>query len=129
MHPNEKLIREFFEAADRLDIEAVQAMFTDDIALHYPGRNPVSGTYRGKDEVLSAYTKMYQLTDYTFGRVELHDILASDNHVVSLVRVGAERAGKRFEWQGIDVIHLREGKICEIWVHVGDQYGVDEFLS
>jgi ketosteroid isomerase-like protein len=27
------------------------------------------------------------------------------------------------------VMHIRDGKIAESWVHIDDQYGLDEFLS
>lgn len=72
---------------------------------------------------------MAELTDGTFGVVELHDMLASDDHVVVLARVGAERQGHRLEWTGIDVYDVADGRIQEIWIHVTNQYAVDEFLN
>ncbi|MEX2534796.1 MAG: nuclear transport factor 2 family protein [Trueperaceae bacterium] len=129
MHPNEAPVRAFFDAAAKRDINGIMECWADDVVLHYHGQNPVAGTYRGKQEVLGAYGKMAQLTGGTFRRVELHDLLATDGHVVALARVGAEREGRSLEWNGIDVYHVRDGKIVEIWIHVVDQYAVDAFLA
>jgi len=129
VHPNEVPVRAFFDAAAKRDINGIMECWADDVVLHYHGRNPVAGTYRGKQEVLGAYGKMAQLTGGTFRRIEPHDVLATDEHVVALARVGAERDGRSLEWNGIDVYHVRDGKIVELWIHVADQYAVDEFLT
>jgi ketosteroid isomerase-like protein len=47
-HPNEELSRSEMEAALRGDFEGMLAHYTDDAILHYPGRNALSGTYRGE---------------------------------------------------------------------------------
>lgn len=123
------VIRQLFRYAKSGERNRVPELWSDDIVLHYGGDNPVSGTHRGKAEVGSAYRTMAELTDGTFGVVELHDMLASDDHVVVLTRVGAERQGHRLEWAGIDVYHVADDRIQEIWIHVTDQYAVDEFLN
>lgn len=129
MTPQEAVVRAFFEAGERRDIATIRDCWTDDVVLRYPGRNPVSGEYRGKDQVLGAYAKMGQITGGTFRRIELHDLLASDDHVVALAVVGATRKGKSMQWRGIDVYHIRDGKIAEIWITLPDQQAVDEFLN
>lgn len=129
MHEDLDVIKQFFSYAKSGERHRVPELWSDDIVLHYGGDNPISGTYRGRAEVGSAYRKMAELTDGTFGVVELHDMLASDDHVVVLARVGAERQGHRLEWTGIDVYHVADGRIQEIWIHVTDQYAVDEFLN
>ena len=48
-NPNEQLARSEMEAALREDFEGLLAHYTEDVILHYPGRNALSGTYRGKD--------------------------------------------------------------------------------
>jgi len=46
---------------------------------HTPGRNQLSGTFRGKDEVFASFQKVAQLTNGTF-RLELHAVLVDDEH-------------------------------------------------
>ena len=43
-------------------------------SFHCPGRNPLSGDYRHKGEVLALMSKVMQLTNGSF-RLEVHDIL------------------------------------------------------
>jgi len=129
MRDNLEVVQQFFSYARAGRRERVPELWSDEIVLHYGGDNPISGTYRGKAEVGGAYRKMAELTGGTFGLVEMHDMLASEEHVVVLSRVGAERAGHHLEWQGVDVYHVSDGCIQEIWIHVTDQYAVDEFLS
>jgi len=129
VHDNLEVIKRVFDFASAGQRNRVPELWSDEIVLHYGGNNPVSGTYRGKAEVGGAYRRMAELTDGTFAVIEVHDMLASENHVVILARVGAERAGHRLEWGGVDVYHVSDGHIHEIWIHVTDQYAVDEFLN
>lgn len=129
MHENLAVIQQMFEHARLGERHRIPELWSDDVVLHYGGDNPVSGTYEGRTAVAGAYRRMAELTAGTFGVSELHDVLASDDHVVVLTRVAAEREGHRLEWRGIDVYHVADGHIREIWIHVADQYLVDEFLN
>jgi ketosteroid isomerase-like protein len=48
-HPNEELIRREFEAVVSGDMPALMECYSDDHVLHYPGRNRLSGDYRGRE--------------------------------------------------------------------------------
>ena len=99
-HPNEDLVREGFAAFGRGDVDALRKQFfTDDVRRHAPGRNPVSGDYEGTEQVLQFFARLVELTDGTFS-LELHDVLANDEHAVALVTVRAERAGKQLNDNG-----------------------------
>lgn len=130
-HPNEELARSEMEAALRGDFEGMLAHYTDDVILHYPGRNALSGTYRGKDGFREWVRRIDELlgTEGSLART-LHDILASDNHAVQLVSVDARRAdGRSASWNAAVVMHVRAGRISEIWLHIDDPYAVDELLA
>jgi uncharacterized protein len=128
VHPNEELVRQGFEAFSKGDTEALGAFFADDAVWHTPGRGPLAGDHRGRDQVLSMLAKQMELTGGTF-RGEPHDILANDEHAVLLVKVRAEREGKAWEDNGLVVFHIKNGKVSEAWLHPGDLYAGDEFLS
>lgn len=51
--------------------------FADDIVWHVPGRNPLSGDYKGKEEVLGFFGKLMELTQGSL-KQEIHDMLAND---------------------------------------------------
>ena len=128
-HPNEELARSEMEAALRGDFEGMLAHYTDDVVLHYPGRNVLSGTYAGKDGIRDWVERIDGLLGPggSFRR-HLHDILASDEHAIQLVSVDAKRAdGRSASWNAAVVMHVREGKISEIWLNIDDPYAVDEF--
>jgi ketosteroid isomerase-like protein len=125
-HPNEENLRKGYEAFGRGDIDTVMTLLTDDIQWHVPGRNPLSRDYSGKEEVGGFFAKMMELTDGTF-RVEVHDVLANDEHGVGLLRLSAQRDGKTLQVNDVHVWHVRDGKFSEFWAQPSDQYGFDEF--
>ena len=131
MHPNEELARSEMEAALRGDFEGMLAHYTDDVVLHYPGRNVLSGTYRRKDGLREWVRRLEELlgAEGSLTRT-LHDILASDDHAVQLVSVTARRAnGRSASWNAVVVMHVRDGKISEMWLHIDDPYAVDDLLA
>jgi uncharacterized protein len=127
-HPNEELMRRGYEAFLGGDLAALSELLSDDIVWHAPGRNPLSGTFRGKDEVLGQLAKVMELSGGTFS-LEIHDILADDEHAVVLVRATAERNGKRLDDTSVQVWHVADGKATEQWLHPWDLYAADEFWN
>ena len=81
---------------------------------------PLCGDYKGRDAVLGAYARIQELCDRTF-RIELHDVLANDQHGVALTRWTASREGKQLNVQVTDVYHIKDGKVVEFWSFVEDQ--------
>jgi uncharacterized protein len=128
-HPNEDLVREGFAAFGRGDMDALRKQFfADDIRWHVPGRNPLAGDYEGPEQVIQYFTRVFEATGGTLG-IELHDVLANDNHAVALYTVSGERAGKQLTDNEVLVYHFRDGKVSEAWTHATDQYAADEFFS
>jgi ketosteroid isomerase-like protein len=76
-HPNETRFREGYAAFQRGDIEALRNdYFTEDVVWHSSGKNPLSGDYRGIDEVMRAFGKLLEATGGDFS-LEIHDCIAS----------------------------------------------------
>src|SRR5665213_3498179 len=90
------------------------------------GRNKISGTYSGQEETFAFFGKLMELTDGTFA-VGIHDLLASDDHVVVLAKETASRQGKSLESDDVHVWHIANGKAVEFWGISKDQHEVDEF--
>jgi ketosteroid isomerase-like protein len=60
----------------------------------------------------------------------LHDILASDDHAIQLVSVEAKRSdGRTAHWNAALVMHVRDGKISEVWANIDDPYAVEDLLE
>jgi ketosteroid isomerase-like protein len=125
-HPNEDLIRSGYEAFRTGDMEKLNELFADDIMWHVGGRSTLTGDYKGKQEVFGFFGKLAEGTGGSF-RLEVHDILANDQHAIALVRSRGEREGKSIDDRGVHVLELRDGKVVEFWGYPEDQYAVDEF--
>lgn len=125
---NADLIRGGYEAFSKGDLETISNLFGSDIRWHIGGRNQLSGTYTGHDEVFGFFGKLMELTGGTF-TVELHDLLASDDHAVALVKESATRNGKSLAMDEAHVWHLVDGKATEYWGLPSDQHRVDEFWA
>jgi ketosteroid isomerase-like protein len=127
-HPNEELIRKGYEAFLSGDMEALSGLLADDIIWHSPGRNQLSGDFRGKEEVFATFAKLIELTGGTFN-LEIHDVLANDTHAVVLARATGEREGMKLDDNGVQVFHMTDGKVTEQWLHPGDPYATDQFFG
>jgi ketosteroid isomerase-like protein len=127
-HPNETLLRTLYEAFSRRDLDTVRRLFADDIVFHQPGRNPTSGDYHGIDGVLGLLRTLAERSGGTF-RSEVHDLLASDQHAVALLRVTARRGALTVDVPVVHVWHLRDGRLTEAWAHPADQHLLDEFWA
>ena len=126
-HPNAELGRRFLKALDEQDFATVETLVADDVVAHFPGTNKVSGTYKGRDELFGVFAQADELTQ-TFER-DLHDVTASDDHIVILVNISAQRDGKTITWNGANVWHVRDGKLTEVWLLSDDQAATDHALA
>lgn len=125
-HPNEDLIRRGYAAFGTGDITTLGELFADDIVWHVGGRSPITGDYKGKVEVFGFFAQLAAQTGGTF-RLDIHDVLANDEHVVALVKLTGEREGKALADNGAQVFHVVGSKVTETWFHPADQYAGDEF--
>lgn len=90
MHPNELLARREIDLINAGDFDALDDLYADDLILHYPGRNPLSGFHRNVGEFLTKAESVFK--NGTLTR-ELHDALGTDDHAVQLLRVTASVGG------------------------------------
>jgi hypothetical protein len=57
------------------------------------------------------------------------DIIAGDDHAVTLVRWRLRRAERTLDIDRVVVYRIVESRIAEVWVHDWDQYAYDEFFA
>ena len=96
--------------------------------MHWPGKNLISGDYRGRTAVFATFEKLGELTGANLELVDL-DFLATDKNTVALSKIVATRRDKTFEYKFCEVVQWRNGQVVEEWVFLNDQYGYDEFWS
>ena len=81
-HPNAAIVRSAYEAFATGDGAALAALLDDDITWHEstPG---FEGDYRGRDQALALLGRVVQEME-GMKMSPVHDVLASDDHVVVL---------------------------------------------
>jgi ketosteroid isomerase-like protein len=124
------VIRRGYEAFSRGDMDSLRKdVFAPDVRWHQGGRNQTAGDYDGIDAVLGLFQKFFQLTDGTF-RVAVHEILASDQHVVVLAAISGQRGGRSLgNGNYCQVFHMRDSRASEVWVTPVDPYELDAFWA
>ncbi len=127
-HPNVDVFKRAYAAFSAGDFEALAQVFDEDVVWHNPGRNPLSGDYKGRDAAFASFAKEFELSGGTY-RPEIHDVLANDDHTVAVMHVTAEREGKKLDMNAVLVFHIKDGKIVEGWDIWADQTVLDEFWS
>jgi uncharacterized protein len=125
---NLDLIRRGYEAFGRGDITSVLGILDPNIHWHVPGRSPLSGDYKGHDEVIAFFTKTQELAAGTFS-IEINDMLASKQRVVVLCTVSAQRHGQDWSTPEVHVWRVMNGQAVEFREYQGDQQAEDEFWS
>ena len=75
------------------NVPAVLEAFDTSITWHVPGHSPLSGDYKGHDEVVVFLKHTLALCGGIFA-IEVHHVLAEEDVVVVLVTVKTERNGR-----------------------------------
>jgi len=127
-HPSVELLQRAYEAFAKGDLATLREVASEEGVWHVPGSGPLAGEYRGWDEVVTLFTRSAQMTGGT-ERIEVHDILANDEHGVALTRYTASREGKQLDMRIVNVFHVKDGKITEVWDFMEDLRVYDEFWS
>src|SRR5205807_7264865 len=94
-HPNVALLRKGYAAYSTGDLNVLNELFADDIVWHVAGRSQLSGDYKGREQVFGFFGKIMELSGGT-AKIELHDLLANDDHAVALVTGTATRGDTSF---------------------------------
>jgi ketosteroid isomerase-like protein len=125
-HPNAELVRRGYDAFAKGDIPTAFGLLADTITWHVPGRSPLSGDYKGHEEVLGFLTKSMELSGGTV-RIDIDEILCDGERVVVICTVSAERSGQYWSSPEIHVWRVVDGKGVEFREFQGDQQTEDEF--
>ncbi|MFI0405632.1 nuclear transport factor 2 family protein [Actinomadura sp. 3N508] len=123
-HPNVSLIRKYYEAYGKGDLQALRTrFFARDITWTIPGHHPLAGTKEGPDEVL-AFFKALGRAGF---KAETIFLAADGDWVVDLHR------GWSTKPEGLDItwalaFRVEEGRIAEAINYPGDQHAADAYF-
>jgi ketosteroid isomerase-like protein len=112
-HPNVTLVRDMFAAMDRGDMQWIEDHTADDIVWHTGGNSKAAGTTRGKDAVRES---MAAMAEPGAMKADVHDVIGNDDHTVVLgTAVVTAPSGASAEYNYVNVFHIADGKISEVW--------------
>ncbi|HYA45237.1 MAG TPA: nuclear transport factor 2 family protein [Acidimicrobiales bacterium] len=93
-HPNEELLRRGYGAFAKRGPGHGHVDLRREHRLASPGRGHLAGDFKGREQVREFFAKLSQLSGGTF-RIEMHDILADDEHVVPCSKSGQSAQARR----------------------------------
>ena len=122
------VVRQLTATLGTRDAATIESLLTDDVVYHVPGKNPFSGTFRGRAAVMGVLRGFEAHFDAP-PKNDTHDVLSSEAHGSDLSTVSASRGGRDHTWRAIRTYHFTEDRISEIFVSVVDQAALDAFLN
>jgi uncharacterized protein len=128
-HPNVEQARRGYDAFAKGDLATLSELLADDVVWHVHGIGPLNGDYRGRDQVFGFFGRLAEETGGTF-RLDVHDILANDEHTAVLATLSASRGGKSISVPVVNVSHNDgNGRITEFWGATTDPEAGFDFWS
>lgn len=128
MHPNERLLRDGYEAMGRGDGRALAKLLGPGTRWVIAGRGPVSGTYEGPDEIFAFWKKTAEQTGGGL-TLNVRDVLANDHRGVVLVDVEGTRNGRELHERQVVVFELDHGKVASATFIYEDPQAYDDFWT
>lgn len=128
MSKNGDLLIALYRARDEGHVPTIERLLDGGVQWHVPGRNLLSGRFRGVEETLAHFAAAREVFAGTLG-VVFHDVLVSENHTIVLCESEARRNGTIFKWQSVEVFHIAHGRVKDFVLFLTDQYAFDEFFA
>ena len=108
-HPNKTVVRQAYDAFDKGDVDMLKGLVAPDVVWHEAGNpEPIQGR--------EALQQRLGMASRLENDIDLHAILADDDHVVSLVRARLRKPnGTEVSYPVVEVVHVKDGMISERW--------------
>jgi ketosteroid isomerase-like protein len=127
-HPNADLVRRALTAAMGGSITTLHDVLAEDIMWHVAGNSPVSGDYKGREDIFAYFQKLRELTNDTL-KPEPGDISGSGDRAKLMLHVTGERNGKRLDTNETLEFRVQGDQLAECWESSSDQNTWDQFWS
>jgi ketosteroid isomerase-like protein len=128
-HANEELVQQGYKAFGEGDMETLRSLFAPDAVHSAPGNNPLAGDYKGIDDILGYYGKLFELSDGTFTAELKSTKVEGDDKVVATHRGKGRRSGKTLDQDETLTFTISGGKFTYLVEDPSDQVAFDAFWS
>jgi uncharacterized protein len=128
-HANEDLVRQAYKAFGEGDMDTLGSLFAPDAVHVATGNTPLSGEYKGVDDILAYYGKLFELSEGTF-RAELQSVsVEGDDTVVATHHDSGQRNGKTLDQDENLTFTISGGKFTRLVEDHSDPAAYDDFWS
>jgi len=121
-HPNAVLYRKMMQRFEEGDADAFEDAVADDVVWWQIG---ASDPVRGKTALLQSMRGM-EGVDF---HVDVHDVLATNEHVVGLVTATVRVGDDEFSYRTAEITHVVDGKVVERWAFSDDTQAIIDFFA
>ena len=121
-------MRRAYDAFNRGDMDTLRQLWTDDVVWPVGGRNRLSGEKRGADAIIAYFGQLIEASGGTL-KVELHDVVGNEQHILSMHTLSAQHQGQPLSIHFVLVTHVRDGKFSEVWEHTDDRHALDVMIG
>ena len=128
-HPNEELVRKGYKAFGEGDMDTLRSLYAPDAVHSATGNNPLSGDYKGVDDILAYYGKLFELSEGTFAAELESTKVEGDDTVVATHRDKGRRGGKTLDQDETLTFTISGGKFTHLVEAHSDQASYDAFWS
>ena len=112
---NKELVRRMFEEINKGNTQLFMDTMSEDITLNLIGTTPISGTYKGIQEVVGKAMPKIMSSFKSQPRVVIDKIIAEGDYVVLIAHGegGVSKNGKDYNNTYCHVMRLKDGKLVE----------------
>jgi ketosteroid isomerase-like protein len=119
-HPNAAVYRRAMEGFMAGDPAATDLISDDVVWWQIGSAEPL----RGKKAMMEDNS-----TEGIEFDIDVHDVTASDDHVVGLVTAHAKRGDEELTYRTAEIAHVENGKITERWAFSDDTEAINRFFA
>ena len=128
-HPNEELVRQGYKAFGEGDMDTLRSLFAPDAVHSATGNGPLAGDYKGIDDILGYYGKLFELSGGTFAAELKSTKVEGDDKVVATHRDTGQRDGKTLDQDETLTFTISDGKFTQLVERPSDPAAYDAFWS
>lgn len=128
---NKRLVNDFLAAMNRMDVDAVGTLLTDDATWTMPGDLPVSGRHEGREAVLGDFlANAAALFEPGSLRFELETVTTQGSHAIAEYTGTGRAADGQREYRNhyCMVFELRDGRISAVREYLDTAHVRDALL-
>ncbi len=111
---NVDTVRQGYAAFSSGDMEALMALYSDDVVHIVPGSSPISGAHKGKERILGLYGSLFELSGGTL-QIRLDHVLSDGgNRALAIHASSMEKDGQTITQTEALLFSFVDGKVTEI---------------